>query len=174
MSRTIFAVLPVSVRSSTTRTPRPEPSPIPFTAGTSPPRVMQTIASNGPAPARRQASARASRWNWSQETGKAFCVGALMIASRSRRRPLGAQPLEEVLDRAHGARDRGGVLAAHDDLVLEAGRREGRVGADRDAVMGLGDGAEAFGIDALGHAGGVDRLDLHPRPDAERRRDRIE
>src|SRR3954463_13962628 len=99
---------------------------------------MQTIASNGPAPASRQASARASRWNWSQETGKAFCVGALMTAPRSRPRPprarprrraVGPQPLGEVLDRAHGAGDRGGVLAAHDDLVLEAGRREGRVGA---------------------------------------------
>ena len=41
-------------------------------AGTRPPRVTATIASNGPEPARRQASARASRWNWSQETGKAF------------------------------------------------------------------------------------------------------
>src|SRR3954467_10815655 len=96
-------------------------------AGTRPPLVTHTMASNGPAPASRQASARASRWNWSQDTGKAFCVGALMIASRSRPRPLGAQPPEEGLDRAHGARDRGGALAAHDDLVLEAGRREGRV-----------------------------------------------
>src|SRR3954463_8339323 len=111
---------------------------------------MQTIASNGPAPASRQASARASRWNWSQETGKAFCVGAVMIASRSRWRPLGAQPRQEVLDRAHRARDRGGVLAAHDDLVLEARRREGRVGADGDPVMRLGDCAEALGVDALG------------------------
>src|SRR5262249_4450561 len=42
-------------------------------AGTSPPRVMQTIASKGPASASRHASARASRWNWSQETGKCFC-----------------------------------------------------------------------------------------------------
>src|SRR3954447_3198136 len=116
---------------------------------------MQTIASNAPARASRHASARASRWNWSQETGKAFCVGALMIASRSRRRPLGAQARQEVLDRAHGAGDRDGVLAAHDDLILEAGRREGRVGADRDAVMGLGDGAEAFGVDALRDARGV-------------------
>src|SRR5919205_2898827 len=41
-------------------------------AGTSPPRVMQMIASNGPAEASRQARARQSRWNWSQETGKAF------------------------------------------------------------------------------------------------------
>src|SRR5262249_2171797 len=39
-------------------------------AGTNPPRVMQTMASNGPLSARRQANARASRWNWSQETGK--------------------------------------------------------------------------------------------------------
>ena len=39
-------------------------------AATSPPRVMQTIASNGPLSASRHASAFASRWNWSQETGK--------------------------------------------------------------------------------------------------------
>src|SRR5262249_25262385 len=47
-------------------------------AGTSPPRVMQTTASNGPASASRHASARASRWNWSQETGNCFsgcCTG---------------------------------------------------------------------------------------------------
>src|SRR5262245_17293129 len=31
---------------------------------------MHTIASNGPLSASRQARARASRWNWSQETGK--------------------------------------------------------------------------------------------------------
>src|SRR5690606_10616169 len=42
-------------------------------AGTRPPRVMHTIAFQSPlTPASRQASARASRWNWSQETGKAF------------------------------------------------------------------------------------------------------
>ena len=42
-------------------------------AGTSPPRVMQTIARHWPlTPASRQASARASRWNWSHDTGKAF------------------------------------------------------------------------------------------------------
>src|SRR5215831_5230804 len=39
-------------------------------AGTNPPRVMQTMASKGTLSARRQANARASRWNWSQETGK--------------------------------------------------------------------------------------------------------
>src|SRR5262249_11667385 len=42
-------------------------------AGTSPPRVTQTIAWNGPAPASRPASARASRWDLCHETGKAFC-----------------------------------------------------------------------------------------------------
>src|SRR6476620_11382377 len=38
-------------------------------AGTKPPLVMQTMAAKGPLSARRQASARASRWNWSQDTG---------------------------------------------------------------------------------------------------------
>src|SRR5690348_2262790 len=41
-------------------------------AGTRPPRVMQTIASKGPAPLSRHANARESRWNWSHETGKIF------------------------------------------------------------------------------------------------------
>ncbi len=47
-------------------------------AGTSPPRVMHTIASNGPASVSRQASARASRWNWSHETGNGLrdCSGS--------------------------------------------------------------------------------------------------
>ena len=44
-------------------------------AGTRPPRVMATMALNGPAAASRQASARASRWNWSHETGKALSRG---------------------------------------------------------------------------------------------------
>src|ERR1700689_1121905 len=47
-------------------------------AGTRPPRVMATIALKGPAEASRQASARASRWNWSHETGKALSRGAVM------------------------------------------------------------------------------------------------
>src|SRR5215210_6696360 len=51
-------------------------------AATRPPRVMQTMASNGPASFSRQASARESRWNWSHDTGKNFsgtaCSGPLM------------------------------------------------------------------------------------------------
>ena len=57
-------------------------------AGTSPPRVIATMASNGPEEARRQASARASRWNWSQETGKAFSrPSAMLIAFNEDREP---------------------------------------------------------------------------------------
>src|SRR5262249_40504566 len=41
-------------------------------AGTSPPRVMQTMAENGPDSLSRQASARESRWNWSHDTGNIF------------------------------------------------------------------------------------------------------
>ena len=53
-------------------------------AGTSPPRVMQTTALNGPDSASRQASARASRWNWSQETGNAFsALIAAPVADRA-------------------------------------------------------------------------------------------
>ena len=44
-------------------------------------RVTHTIAFHCPCPDRRQASARASRWNWSQETGKALLeVGSAMRA----------------------------------------------------------------------------------------------
>src|SRR3712207_6816257 len=55
--------LSMSLRSSSRAT---------MAAGTRPPRVMHTMASNGPADAKRHARARQSRWNWSQETGKAF------------------------------------------------------------------------------------------------------
>jgi phenylalanyl-tRNA synthetase beta chain len=44
-------------------------------AGTMPPRVMQITASKGPEDASRHASARASRWNWSHDTGKTFGGG---------------------------------------------------------------------------------------------------
>ena len=55
-------------------------------AGTRPPRVMQTIARHSPlTPASRQASARASRWNWSHETGKAFSGSDDISHSRSAR-----------------------------------------------------------------------------------------
>src|SRR5215475_7556867 len=57
-------------------------------AGTNPPRVMQTMASNGPLSARRQANARASRWNWSQETGKDLReVGWTMLDPNAKRWP---------------------------------------------------------------------------------------
>src|SRR5689334_20615226 len=42
-------------------------------AGTRPPRVIATTALKGPVPLKRQARARASRWNWSHDTGKLFC-----------------------------------------------------------------------------------------------------
>src|SRR6478752_825126 len=44
-------------------------------AGTSPPRVIATMALNGPDEASRHANALASRWNWSHETGKALSRG---------------------------------------------------------------------------------------------------
>jgi hypothetical protein len=54
---------------SITRTPSSRAT---IAAGTSPPRVTATTALNGPCPDKRQASARASRWNWSHDTGKAL------------------------------------------------------------------------------------------------------
>src|SRR5262249_14131052 len=55
-------------------------------AGTRPPRVTATIASNGPAPASRRGSGRAARWNGPQEPGKAFSG----IAGAAIRGSLGA------------------------------------------------------------------------------------
>ena len=43
-------------------------------AGTKPPRVIATMPRQGPGSTSRQASARESRCNWSQETGKVFCL----------------------------------------------------------------------------------------------------
>ena len=82
---------------SITRTSRSRAT---IAAGTRPPRVMATMALNGPAEASRQASARASRWNWSHETGKAFSRGAVaggffaqkMAFSLARAVALGEQP----------------------------------------------------------------------------------
>ena len=52
-------------------------------AGTSPPRVTATIAEKPPTAESRQASARASRWKASQETGKAFSSGRFEIGPPS-------------------------------------------------------------------------------------------
>src|SRR5882757_305369 len=89
-------------------------------AGTSPPRVMQTIAWNGPASASRQASARASRWNWSQETGNCFCgcctSGQAVGAGGSPTPPCLADIDDEVEARRHpGAR----ASDPHQQLAME-------------------------------------------------------
>src|SRR5215467_7550727 len=85
-------------------------------AGTRPPRVTQTTAWNGPAPASRQTSARASRWNWSHETGNAFsgcCSGCAMTL-------LSAGPLADV---EHEIEARGKAVAglghAHHELAAK-------------------------------------------------------
>src|SRR3954454_18821975 len=52
-------------------------------AGTRPPRVMPTIAANGPDALRRQASARESRWNWSHETGNIFAGATSSLIATS-------------------------------------------------------------------------------------------
>src|SRR5882672_4692065 len=89
-------------------------------AGTSPPRVTQTIALKGPASASRQASARASRWNWSQETGNCFCgcctSGQGCAPAGSPTRPCLAHVDDEVEARRHaGARGRD----THQQLAME-------------------------------------------------------
>src|SRR5215213_3838444 len=147
-------------------------------AGTSPPRVMQTMASNGPSPARRQASARASRWNWSHETGNAFCWGDAMRTLRAKKRSdgnaLGLERGDEIAHRARGSIDGAAILAAHDDLVGEAAGAEGRIGADRDLRMRLGDLAQAGRVESFRHAAGADGLDDHARAGLERRRHVVE
>src|ERR1700678_2204521 len=57
-------------------------------AGTRPPRVMATMALNGPDEASRQANARASLWNWSHETGKALSRGEFTGGSWGKKRAL--------------------------------------------------------------------------------------
>ena len=68
--------IPVSLELATltliVSTVRMSSSRATMAAGTRPPRVIATTPVNGPRSISRQASARASRWNWSQETGKAF------------------------------------------------------------------------------------------------------
>src|SRR6185312_15239669 len=82
-------------------------------AGTSPPRVMHTIARHWPlVPASRHASARASRWNWSQETGKAFSGRDIFRALQEAR-----MPRTRKQGNARGTSRKTGVLA-------RAGNRE--------------------------------------------------
>jgi hypothetical protein len=50
--------------------------------------VMATMALNGPDEASRQANARASRWNWSHETGKALSRGAFTSGSFAKYSPF--------------------------------------------------------------------------------------
>src|SRR4030081_448877 len=105
-------------------------------AGTRPPRVMQTIAWNGPASTSRQASARASRWNASQETGNAFSGSGCGMGSLSARlaRP-GSERLsplgEHGLDRGLGGGELRRIARAHDDVgVGPAFVVEERIAAD--------------------------------------------
>ena len=129
---------------------------------------MHTIASNGPSPDRRQAGARASRWNWSHDTGNAFCDEDAMVALSRIRDQAGIGAGWSRLTRSRTASrphvDGQPVLAAHDDLVGEAARREGRIGADRDVGMRLGNLAEPRRIKALRNAARGDRLDVMRAP----------
>src|SRR5437762_9440722 len=105
-------------------------------AGTKPPRVMQTIASNGPTSASRQASARASRWNASQETGKAFVGSGCFIRLLSEPERGGSErlshPDEHALDRGFRGGELRGVARAHHDIgVGPALVVEERIAADQ-------------------------------------------
>src|SRR5712691_11382327 len=89
-------------------------------AGTRPPRVTQTTAWNGPAPASRQASARASRWNWSHDTGNAFCGWVSGCCSGCAMNFLGRTHLAHI---EHEIEARGEAVAglghAHHELAAE-------------------------------------------------------
>src|SRR5580692_11056774 len=100
-------------------------------AGTRPPRVMLTIASNGPAPLSRQARARESRWNWSHETGKIFsglgggefgcCGSAMAMATLALAgRKLRSHPRQHRLDRRHGGGDFLPIARAHHHIGIAA------------------------------------------------------
>src|SRR6266851_2817842 len=117
-------------------------------AGTKPPRVMHTTAWNGPASASRQASARASRWNASQETGKAFSGSG------------GGEPRR--------------IARAHDDIGVGAALVvEERIAADHGFGMCLGDVGERPADVALARVG-PQRLGQHLGAGLERRRHEIE
>ena len=138
-------------------------------AGTSPPRVIATIASNGPrrgeAPGERARVAVElvpgnrkglvaggghtsapwavqDRFSIARATGRASSRRADQHLSLGRRSPrLSALPPrrklgEHRLDRRLRRRDGARILAAHDDLVVEAPVPEGRVGADRHVRRG--------------------------------------
>src|SRR5580704_1106814 len=100
-------------------------------AGTRPPRVMLTIASNGPAPLSRQASARESRWNWSHDTGKIFsgagigafdcCGSGIAIPSLSLPlRKLGFHARQHGFDRRYGGGNFLWLARAHHDVCVAA------------------------------------------------------
>src|SRR5580704_14022128 len=104
-------------------------------AGTRPPRVMQTTASNGPTAASRQASALASRWNASHETGKAFSGSGCGIRIPSALAAPGSERLphlgEHGLDRALGGGELRRIARAHDDVGVGAALLvEERIAAD--------------------------------------------
>ena len=130
-------------------------------AGTSPPRVMQTMASNGPLSASRQASARASRWNWSQETGKDLReLGWTMVHPNARSRAAAAlphfggqinpptaeradsaDPIARLLPKSHASRHSAQKAlseeaAAADKTVASAVRRAAWPSRDRQAHEG--------------------------------------
>src|SRR5436309_10042004 len=114
-------------------------------AGTRPPRVMQTTAWNGPTSASRHASARASRWKASQETGKAFSsCGCGMENLSAPGAKQGSERLshlgEHGLDRGLGGGEPRRIARAHHDIgVGPALVVEERVAADHGPGMRLRD-----------------------------------
>src|SRR5438067_915081 len=116
-------------------------------AGTRPPRVMHTTASNRPISASRQASARASRWNASHETGNAFSGSGCFMRNTFGAGATGSErlshPGEHALDRGFSRGELRGVARAHHDigigpaLVVEEG-----IAPDQGPGMRLGDFGE--------------------------------
>src|SRR6266508_156424 len=143
-------------------------------AGTRPPRVMHTTAWNGPTSTSRQASARASRWNASQDTGKifsSFCGIANLRGSDQNVRPEpriasgAAESSKHPLPIPPPQRGESSVRPA--PLVEE------RIATDHRAGMRLLHLAERAADVALARVG-PHRRGKHFRAGLERRRDVVE
>src|SRR5580704_13212901 len=144
-------------------------------AETRPPRVTQTIASNGPAPLSRHANARESRWNWSHDTGNILsglrggldCCGSVnfssvmaMVSSSLAGLKLGPHPRQHRFDRAFGGSELLRIARPHHHIGIAAAFVHERIGADDDVGMLFGDLAE-FGADIAFAAIGAHRIRQH-------------
>src|SRR3984957_16701182 len=142
-------------------------------AATRPPRVTQTMASNGPAPLSRHASARESRWNWSHDTGNILsalrgaggsaCCGSIMtmVSSSLTGGQRRADPRQHRLDRTFRGGELLRIARAHHHIGIAAALFvHERIGADDHVGMVFGNLAE-LGADIAFAAIGAHRFRQH-------------